>query len=167
MPSIFGAMASLSSLQLHSNQLTGALPDLSATALATLELNDNLLSGTLPASLSALAATLSTLYVALCACVLRTATLVTVGAAHTASSPRDPPRDLSSNQLSGTLPSQWSSLTAVTVLDLSANQLGGSVPVGWMALPAVQELRLNHNNLNGSLPACANPSQCLPAVRFM
>lgn len=63
MPPVFGGMASLANLQVYSNQLTGPLPDMSATALATLEARDNLLSGTLPASLSALAATLVTLYV--------------------------------------------------------------------------------------------------------
>lgn len=77
-------------------------------------------------------------------------------------------RDLGSNQLSGTLPPQWSALSAVQVLDVSSNQLSGSIPQSWLGLPALQELRLNHNNLNGSLPACGDAgAACLPSIRFM
>ena len=56
------------------------------------------------------------------------------------------------NQLSGTLPEAWSSLTALTGLSLSQNQLWGTLPAAWSSLTALTELEMGQNNLSGSVP---------------
>ena len=38
---------------------------------------------------------------------------------------------LYSNQLSGPLPAEWSSMTQITLMRLQLNELSGSLPVEW------------------------------------
>ncbi|CUG78374.1 GP46-like surface antigen, putative, partial [Bodo saltans] len=59
--------------------------------------------------------------------------------------------DLSYNQLTGSLPSTWASMSFVTVT-LSYNRIGGSLPVSWSQLAAIKVLILDHNDLCGPLP---------------
>lgn len=59
--------------------------------------------------------------------------------------------DLSSNQLTGTLTTEWSTaLTGLTSLDLTTNQIGGGLPESWAAkgaFPALARLRLGDNQV--------------------
>jgi Leucine-rich repeat (LRR) protein len=50
--------------------------------------------------------------------------------------------DLGKNQLSGTLPVQWQSLTALTRLDLSNNTFMSTIPSAWQSgTPYMSQLR--------------------------
>ena len=60
--------------------------------------------------------------------------------------------DISYNQLSGAIPTQIGSLTALTALDLSANQLSGAIPSQLGSLAALTQLYLGSNQLSGAIP---------------
>ena len=60
---------------------------------------------------------------------------------------------LSSNELSGTIPSSLGSLTHLRTLDLSSNELSGTVPSSLGSLTHLQELFLFGNELSGSIPS--------------
>jgi Leucine-rich repeat (LRR) protein len=60
---------------------------------------------------------------------------------------------LSQNGLSGSISSELSELSQLTVLDLSYNMLNGSIPANLGDLSNLQSLALNYNMLNGSIPA--------------
>ena len=57
------------------------------------------------------------------------------------------------NQLSGSLPSSLGNLTNLEVLDLSSNQLSGSIPSELGRLTKLEWLGLYENQLSGSLPS--------------
>jgi hypothetical protein len=57
------------------------------------------------------------------------------------------------NALQGTLPAEWSALSALTRLDLSYGQLAGTLPQEWSALGALRLLNLQSNTLHSSVPA--------------
>jgi len=42
--------------------------------------------------------------------------------------------DLSNNNLTGTLPSSWSTLTKLTSLKLGNNNIAGEIPASWSSL---------------------------------
>ena len=62
---------------------------------------------------------------------------------------------LASNQLTGTLPAELSSLSSLRFLDLSNNSLHGTIPQSaWAPLLAnLESLDLSDNHLRGLLPA--------------
>lgn len=60
--------------------------------------------------------------------------------------------DVSSNQISGTLPPSISDLDSLMVLNLSWNPLQGSIPSSFGNMKAIKCLYLSGNNLNGSIP---------------
>ena len=49
---------------------------------------------------------------------------------------------LFSNQLTGTLPVAWSSMSQLTVLGLNTNQLTGTLPVAWSSMTQLTILDL-------------------------
>uniref|UniRef100_A0A803MZ10 non-specific serine/threonine protein kinase n=1 Tax=Chenopodium quinoa TaxID=63459 RepID=A0A803MZ10_CHEQI len=59
--------------------------------------------------------------------------------------------DLSSNQLSGSIPSNKFSDNMTTII-LSNNSLTGNIPVNFSRLPFIERLSLADNQLNGSVP---------------
>lgn len=59
---------------------------------------------------------------------------------------------LSSNNLTGTLPSSWQNLTQLNSLYISSNFLTGSLPPKWATLSRLQSLYLSSNHLIGSIP---------------
>ncbi|MDQ2770289.1 MAG: hypothetical protein M3Y54_07295 [Bacteroidota bacterium] len=60
--------------------------------------------------------------------------------------------DLSSNQLTGTIPATLSKLKQLTSLTLKNNQLTGTIPAELAQLPQLRNLRLNLNQLSGYVP---------------
>ncbi|CAI5467688.1 unnamed protein product, partial [Closterium sp. Yama58-4] len=61
--------------------------------------------------------------------------------------------DLSSNQLSGSIPSELSSLASLEHLELSQNELSGSIPESLFSLFRLEVLYLDTNQLTGTIPA--------------
>ncbi|KAM3696224.1 hypothetical protein ACJW31_06G022000 [Castanea mollissima] len=57
------------------------------------------------------------------------------------------------NQLSGEIPSSFSSLKALSYLDLSVNNLNGPIPASFGNLTKVTKLFLNSNNFTGQIPS--------------
>lgn len=61
--------------------------------------------------------------------------------------------DLSSNDLSGEIPSNISAIIPyVTTLDLSSNSFSGKIPVGLANCTYLNVLNLDHNRLSGQIP---------------
>ena len=58
-----------------------------------------------------------------------------------------------SNYLSGTIPTQISSLRSLTTLDFEDNILSGSLPTTVLALTNLQQLSAGGNELKGSIPS--------------
>ena len=60
--------------------------------------------------------------------------------------------NLSSNELSGSIPEALGNLSALTILRLANNELSGSIPEGLGRLTALTSLHLDNNELSGSIP---------------
>ncbi|KAL3652892.1 hypothetical protein CASFOL_002573 [Castilleja foliolosa] len=60
--------------------------------------------------------------------------------------------DLSSNRLSGKIPSELTILTGLNGLNLSHNHLGGTIPVNIGDMKSVESLDLSSNSLHGIIP---------------
>ena len=147
-PAALSGLTNLDSLDLGSNQLTGAIPDLSAlTNLTNLRLNTNQLSGAIPATLSALT-NLQKLH-------LQDNQLSGTIPAALSGLTNLEDLFLNTNQLTGTIPaalSGMSGLTSLQYLLLSGNQLSGTIP-NLSALTNLQQLHLSDNELTGTIPA--------------
>ncbi len=61
--------------------------------------------------------------------------------------------DLNTNQLTGSIPATLGNLTKLGTLNLGGNQLSGSIPTELGSLTALAVLDLNTNQLTGSIPA--------------
>ncbi|KAJ0539470.1 putative non-specific serine/threonine protein kinase [Helianthus annuus] len=61
-------------------------------------------------------------------------------------------RDLSNNNLNGSIPDMNLS-DNITTIDLSRNQLTGTIPPNFSGLPNLQRLSLFNNSLNGTVPS--------------
>eukprot|EP00951_Prasinocladus_malaysianus_P050673 scaffold682807_cov64-Prasinocladus_malaysianus.AAC.1 len=62
--------------------------------------------------------------------------------------------DLSSNNLTGTIPDDYSNFMSLRILDLSSNSLTGSLPYCSLAnIPELSSLSVHSNALTGLLPA--------------
>ena len=170
-PPQHAALASLQTLVLDENQLTGTLPQQwsALRTLSRLSLSNNRFQGTLPAEWAILMQ------------------LEELNLRQNQFQGHLPPTwsalqqlyhlDLSNNELSGTLPQEWAAwrqlrrlylwsnmlegtlpparatMVSLQKLDLSANRLRGQLPVQWAALRDMRELYLEHNQLTGPLPA--------------
>ncbi|KAE9596588.1 hypothetical protein Lal_00007661 [Lupinus albus] len=115
-PTSFNGLVSLKRLELQHNKLNGYLPDLSSlTNLFYLDISDNAIIGTFPATLPV--------------------SLVQVS--------------MRNNNLSGTLTFEgFKNLMYLQVVDLSSNQISGSVPFVLFELPSLQQLTLSSNQFS-------------------
>ncbi|XP_059648158.1 receptor-like protein EIX2 [Cornus florida] len=64
--------------------------------------------------------------------------------------------DLSSNNLSGEIPKEVTSLIGLEVLRLSKNNLKGVIPVQLCQLQSLKVLDLSWNHISGTIPPCIN-----------
>ncbi|KAL5836699.1 hypothetical protein ACOSQ3_013868 [Xanthoceras sorbifolium] len=60
--------------------------------------------------------------------------------------------DLSSNKLTGDVPSEFGYLQKIHVVNLSHNSLSGSIPESFSHLKSIESLDLSHNKLSGRIP---------------
>ncbi|KAL5228702.1 hypothetical protein ABZP36_016967 [Zizania latifolia] len=61
-------------------------------------------------------------------------------------------RDLSNNNITGSIPSTIGNLASLQVVDLSKNKLNGTLPVELSNLPSLHIFDISHNLLSGDLP---------------
>ncbi|CAA7028735.1 unnamed protein product [Microthlaspi erraticum] len=123
-------MTSISDLNLHSNSLTGSLPDIftNAERLRSIDVSHNRLHGKLPESLT-LCSALEVL-------------------------------NVESNEINDTFPFHLSSLQKLQVLVLRSNKLHGmlhhhdsSVNGVWFGFPQLKIIDVSHNDFSGALPS--------------
>ncbi|KAK1650261.1 hypothetical protein QYE76_068066 [Lolium multiflorum] len=139
-------LESLQSLSLAANNFSGDVPaDLARLpGLRSLDLARNAFSGAIPAGFFAKCHALRDVSLAGNAF---SGDVPDVGACGTLAS-----LNLSSNRLTGALPSDIWSLNALRTLDLSGNALTGELPVGVSKMFNLRELNLRSNGLTGTLP---------------
>ncbi|OIV94823.1 hypothetical protein TanjilG_22020 [Lupinus angustifolius] len=115
-PTSFNGLVSLKRLELQHNKLNGYIPDLSSlTNLLYLDFSDNALVGVFPATVPV--------------------SLVQIS--------------MRNNNLNGTLTSEsFKNLMYLQVVDLSSNQISGSVPSLLFELPSLQQLTLSVNQFS-------------------
>ena len=145
-PAGFNGLDALTKLQLHSNDLTGEIPDLSdLDNLIWLILQNNSLSGSLPMTLGDMDS-LDFLY-------LRDNDLsgdIPTELTHATDLRRV---DLRDNALTGTIPTEFGHMTRLRYLMLSDNDLSGMIPADLGSSPNMVLLYLSDNGLTGSIPA--------------
>ncbi|EMS59073.1 LRR receptor-like serine/threonine-protein kinase GSO1 [Triticum urartu] len=129
LPNMVGHFTNLEHLYLYNNSITGAIPTglVNCTSLRTVALGLNQLSGQIPT-------------------LPRSLTQV----------------DLSMNSLSGPLPSDFGA-PALTVLSLSSNYITGHVPSPICKLQNLAFLDLSQNRFEGEFPWCSS----MPNLRFV
>ncbi|CUG87556.1 GP46-like surface antigen, putative [Bodo saltans] len=141
--------ASITSIELNSNNITGTLPSSwsSLVNISRLSLCGNLLlSGTLPPEWSSMTniATLLLYYNPILSGTL-------------------PPEWSSMSKLitlyifgtnvSGTLPSSWTNMTSMVDLQLYSSPLSGSLPPEWSSMSKLVQLYIMATNISGTLPS--------------
>ena len=61
--------------------------------------------------------------------------------------------DLDNNEIAGTLPASWSSMTNVQTFLIYTNAFEGTIPDSWAAMTNVTDFQVQWNKLSGTLPA--------------
>lgn len=145
-PARFGALTSMRDLRLSKNRLVGSIPSSLADmrGLRALFLWGNQLTGRIPQSFAALTSlqTLEVSYNLLVGSIPALHNLKDL----TALALRD-------NQLTGTLPGLFSGLLQLTVLDCQRNKFVGTLPESYRSLTKLVGLTLSENDFNGTVPA--------------
>ncbi|CAI5512451.1 unnamed protein product [Closterium sp. Naga37s-1] len=128
-PSAVATLATLTYIDLSSNNLTGPLPTAidSLSDLQFLQLRQNNFSGNIPPAIGSLSKLTGL--------------------------------DLSENQLVGSIPDVLGGLSSLKNLVLNQNQLSGSIPSSIGALSSLEMLSLELNSLDGSLPQAMSSLQ--------
>ncbi|OMP08431.1 hypothetical protein COLO4_06484 [Corchorus olitorius] len=163
-PSSLGNLQFLRELNLSMNQFTGALPESMANCfnLLALDVSQNLLTGNVPSwmfkkgekgainSVNSFIGSMENPWLA----------------------SREPSYqglqvlDLSSNALSGELPSNLGVLSSLIFFNMSRNHLFGSIPVSIGELKATEVIDLSDNKLNGSIPSEIGGAVSLKELRL-
>jgi len=71
------------------------------------------------------------------------------------------------NRLSGTIPAEWSTLVSLERFYAGSNQLEGTIPSQWGALPALEQFDATSNLLNGTLPSTMPSTLALLCAAFL
>ncbi|GAB4827705.1 hypothetical protein Ancab_034593 [Ancistrocladus abbreviatus] len=150
LPTSLGHLQSLKLLNFSMNTLSGSLPEsmIGCASLRTIDFRKNLLTGGLPQWI---------FKVGLQEILLSENAMVgsmdnSLSASEAVSHGSLQALDLSSNSLSGEIPSSIGDFSNLQLLNLSGNSLTGFVPKGIGELKALDVLDLSHNRLNGSIP---------------
>ncbi|XP_027364712.1 receptor-like protein EIX1 [Abrus precatorius] len=146
LPSWFGELENLKSLDLGMNEFYGPIPFSfgNLLALTTLDLSGNLLDGSIPtyiealSELTALHLSNNQLHGSIPTTLGRLSSLLEL--------------DLSSNHLNGSIPDSLGRLSSLGVLDLSNNHLSGSIPKSLEKLANLMILKVANNSLTGTVP---------------
>ncbi|CUG93982.1 GP46-like surface antigen, putative [Bodo saltans] len=161
LPAEWSEFGHLVELYLHSNTLSGTLPDAwglessatgggnLSTTLKTLYLSSNSLSGSIPASWG------PSLLVTLQYFFAQTNYLSgTIPDTLTGAGMNMLQIYLSSNLLSGNLPSSWKNMAQVTSIGVAGNRLNGTLPPSWgLGMKQLESLTLSSGSISGTLPA--------------
>lgn len=147
--SVVPSLTALKWLDLHSNWLSGEIPDSigDLTNLQFLDIKDNAFEGPIPSSLGRLKrlvtlnATANKLTGSIPPALGNAAALQTVY--------------LSVNLLEGGIPASITRLTNLTGLGLHYNRLSGSIPSGMAAMTGLASIQLQGNRFSGELPLSA------------
>ncbi|KAF8042214.1 hypothetical protein BT93_A0742 [Corymbia citriodora subsp. variegata] len=146
LPDWLGLM-SFSSLNLSYNQINGSLPKFPSN-LNSLDLSHNLISGPIPQDIGLVMPHLNVLYLndnllsgpiptSLCEMILFVL-------------------HLGRNELVGKIPACWKKESPMFYLDLSSNKLSGIIPSSLGNLIFLKLLHLNNNSLHGEIPRTMN-----------
>eukprot|EP00873_Tetraselmis_striata_P015522 jgi/Tetstr1/435786/TSEL_024677.t1 len=158
-PAQWSGMLSLIGIDMKSNRLSGSLPASlfrSGMPLQKLDLSDNVLSGSLPAEWTAarrmnqlaiagnrLTGTLPPMLAGLS--LLSFVALLPLLTVHDR-------RDVHNNQLTGTVPEEWSRMIFLSELIAGYNQLSGTLPPSFSHFIRIRQLSMENNRLTGSIP---------------
>ena len=174
LPDAFGALPSLTSLNLDNNALEGSLTNYSfvSPTLATLRMNRNQLSGQLPTSLAAnshlveLDLAYNNLAGPIVSRLSTSAALVYVDLSYNDFDSNLPEfgtqshlstLKISGNSFSGTIPEAIGSFgiegSGLLILHVGGNQLTGTLPQTIRSLTTLQDFDVSDNLLSGHLPA--------------
>nr|XP_034889413.1 receptor-like protein Cf-9 homolog [Populus alba] len=147
LPSSMGKFKHLQYLDLVGNNITGPIPydfDQLTELLSELDLSWVDMSLVVPDSLMKLPSSLSSL-------ILNSCGLQGIYPLENLVQLTD--LDLSSNNLSGQIPSSLGNLVLLTDLDLSSNNLSGQIPSSLGNLVQLTDLDISSNNLSGQIPS--------------
>ena len=145
-PAGFNDLDALEKLTLHSNDLTGEIPDLSGLDnLTHLVLNDNMLTGSVPAELGDMAE-LDYLY-------LHRNELSGSIPAELGDATQLRRIWLHGNDLAGSIPAELGNLSRLRNLVLSNNMLTGEIPAELAGAIHLKQIYLDDNMLEGMIPA--------------
>ncbi|MBA0724823.1 hypothetical protein Golax_021482 [Gossypium laxum] len=163
-PSSLGNLQLLRELNLSMNQFTGALPESMANCynLLAIDVSQNLLTGNVPSWMFKMG-----VQGALISGNKLMGNVKSPSLASTVPSYQGLRMlDLSSNALSGEIPSNLGVLSSLLFFNMSRNHLFGSIPASIGELKATQVIDLSHNLLNGSIPSEIGGAVSLKELRL-
>ncbi|XP_060195982.1 LRR receptor-like serine/threonine-protein kinase GHR1 [Lycium barbarum] len=146
-PEVTAQFLRLNSLNLSHNALTGSLPKVIAQfpKITVLDLSFNQLDGPLLTSLITLP-TIEELH------LQNNALVGNIDFFPPSATPNLRVLDLSHNQLAGSFPDEFGSLTTLQVLDIAGNNLSGSLPTSIGQVNSLTSLDISQNHFTGPLP---------------
>lgn len=137
-PVCIATLDKVQTLNLSHNQFTGGLPkELGGmVSLKELLVNNNKLTGGLPPEFGTPGGAVGTKLVA------RTQTAQTLRVV-----------DVSANELTGTIPTEWGGMSALEQINVSNNRLSGTLPASIIGWESLTTMRLANNRFTGIMPA--------------
>ncbi|KAL0310082.1 UNVERIFIED_CONTAM: Leucine-rich repeat receptor-like protein kinase PXC2 [Sesamum radiatum] len=160
--STVGNLQSLKEVNLSSNRFVGSLPESfgNCVKIKVLDVGQNLFSGNLPSWVFKLALESVSLS------ANRYSGRISFPAPLLQSYQSLEVLDLSSNALTGEVPSEIGNFSRLQALNISRNSLAGSIPASVGELNTTSVLDMSHNQLSGSIPAEIGRAVSLQELRL-